>query len=173
VIVNFEIIEFMIDRFDKPPQEVLAQFQQLKKALIDTSSIIYAGKTGFFDILKAQLELITIPEVGAEAGSDADGIQTINCKAAAETVDEKFVQCALLNDLPVISEDKKILTLVKKTHLPYFNVLMMLNFLSYIDAIDRGRYTAYLRVLQKFAWYSPKIWAYGETVHRTIEREGL
>lgn len=159
--------------FNIPPQKVLAQFGLLKKAMIDTSSIIYARKAGFICILQNNLELTTIPEVIAEAGDDAGDIRPIQCAQIAKTVDEKFVQCALLNDLPVISEDKKILTLAKKTHLPYFNVLMMLNFLSYIDAIESEQYSRYYRILRKFAWYSPKIWAYGETVHRTIESEGI
>ena len=160
-------------KFDKPPQEAVAQFGLLQKAMIDASSIIYARKAGFISILKDNLELITIPEVIAEAGDDADEISPIHCSGTTKTVDDKFVQCALQNDLPVISEDKKILNLLKKTHLPYFNVLMMLNFLSYIDAIDREQYTAYYRALQKFAWYSPQIWTYGDAVHRIIEKEGI
>ena len=160
-------------KFDKPPQEVIAQFQQLKKALIDASSIIYARKAGFMGILRANLRLITIPEIIAEVGDDAGGIETMNYMMTSESVDDKLVNCALLNDLPVISEDKQILTLVKKAHLPYFNALMMLNFLCYIDAIDREQYSAYFRILQKFAWYSSKIWAYGDAVHHIIEREGI
>ena len=156
-------------KFDKPPQEVLVEFQRLRKAMIDASSIIYARKAGFISILQDNLELITIPEVIAEAGEDADNIPPMHCTVITETVDEKFMQCALQNDLPVISEDKKILTLAKKTHLPCFNALMMLIFLYYIDAIDLEQYTGYYRVLQKFAWYSPKIWTYGDRVHSSIE----
>jgi hypothetical protein len=173
MVVNIGILEFMNIRFDKPPQEVIAQFQQLKKALIDASSIIYARKAGFIVILQANLRLITIPEIIAEAGDDAGGIETLNYMKTSESADDRLVNCALQNDLPVISEDKKILNLLKKTHLPYFNILMILNFLSYVDAIDRKQYSGYYRKLQKFAWYSPKIWAYGEMVQRTIERGGI
>jgi len=156
-------------KFDKPPQEVLVEFQRLRKAMIDASSIIYARKAGFISILQDNLELTTIPEVIAEAGEDADNIPPMHCTVITETVDEKFMQCALQNDLPVISEDKKILTLVKKTHLPYFNVLMMLNFLSYIEAIDQNQYSRFYASLQKIAWYSPRIWAYGDRIRRVIE----
>ncbi len=90
--------------FDKPPQEVLAQFQQLKEAMIDASSIIYACKAGLINVLQANL---------------------------------KF---------------------------------MMLNFLSYIDAIDRDQYSHYYTLLQKIAWYSPKIWHYGSSVLDAIEK---
>jgi len=156
-------------RFDKPPQEVLAQFKALKRAMIDASSIIYARKAGFISILQANLELITIPEIKAEAGDDAGDIETMHCKATSESVDEKLVHCALQNNLPVISEDKKILSKLKQTHLPYFNVLMMLNFLSYIEAIDGDQYSHYYTALQEFAWYSPKIWYYGSRVRSAIE----
>jgi rRNA-processing protein FCF1 len=157
-------------KFDKPPQEVLAQFKQLRKAMIDTSSIIYARKAGFFRILQANIELITIPEIKAEAGDDADGIETMHCKATSETVDQKLVDCALQNNLAVISEDKKILSKLKQTHLPYFNVLMMLNFLSYLEAIDGDQYSHYYTALRKIAWYSPKIWYYGSSVRSAIEQ---
>ena len=156
-------------RFDKPPQEVLAQFEELKKALIDASSIIYARKAGFIKVLQANLELVTTPEIIAEAGADARDIGLIHCDVTSGSADEKLVHCARQNELPVISEDKRILTQLKQTHLPYFNVLMMLNFLSYIEAIDREQYSRYYTVLQEFAWYSPKIWAYGSSVRRAIE----
>ncbi len=157
-------------RFDKPPQEVLIQFKELKKALIDASSIIYAHKVGAFELLQANLELVTTPDVVAEAGKDADGITLIDCSATAGSVDERLVGCALRNNLPVISEDKKILSKLKQTHLPYFNMLMMLNFLVYIYAIDDDQYPHYRALLQKIAWYSPKIWYYGSSVRDIIEK---
>ena len=49
--------------FDKPPQEVLTQFKELKKALIDASSVIYAHKAGVLDLLQANLDLVTTPDV--------------------------------------------------------------------------------------------------------------
>ena len=162
--------EPMNPRFDKPPQEVIAQFKQLRKAMIDASSIIYARKAGFIKILQSTLELMTIPEVMAEAGGDEGGIETIHCRSSFTTVDEKLVHCALQNNLPVISEDKKILSKLKQTHLPYFNALMMLNFLCSVKAIDRDQYSHYHTKLQKIAWYSPKIWCYGDLMRSAIEK---
>jgi hypothetical protein len=155
---------------DKPPQEILAQFKLLTKTLIDTSSIIYAHRAGFFYLLQANLELATIPEVIAEAGTAADSIGLIDCHTKPMSVDEKLVYCAVHCNLPVISEDKKILLRLKRTHLPYFNVLMMLNYLCYIDAINRHQYLKFYSTLQSFAWYSPKIWAYGRSVHSAIQK---
>lgn len=156
--------------FDKPPQEVLAQFNQLTKALIDSSSIIYAHKAGFFNLLPAHIELVTTPEVIAEAGADAETIGLIDCHTKSMCADEKLVYCAVRNNLPVISEDKRILSKLKSTNLPYFNILMMLNYLVYIDAIDRYQYLQFYRSLQSFAWYSPKIWAHGKSVYCAIEK---
>ena len=157
-------------RFDKPPQKVLTQFKELNKALIDASSIIYAHKIGVLDLLQANLELVSTPDVVAEAGKDAEGITLIDCSTTAGSVDERLVGCALRNNLPVISEDKKILSKLKQTHLPYFNMLMMLNYLNYIDAIDGDQYSFYDALLQKIAWYSPKIWYYGSSVRKIIEK---
>ena len=156
--------------FDKPPQEVLTEFKELKKALIDASSIIYAYKVGIIDLLQASLELVTTPDVVAETGKDAEGITLIHCSDTAGSVDERLIYCALRNNLPVISEDKKILSKLKQTHLPYFNMLMMLNYLRYIDAIDEDQYSHYYTLLQKIAWYSPKIWYYGNSVRNIIEK---
>ena len=156
--------------FDKPPQEVLAQFKQLSKALIDASSIIYAHKAGFLNLLQANIELVATPEVIAEAGAEAADIEVLHCDTKSGSVDEKLVYCALKNNLPVISEDKEILSQLKRTNLPYFNVLMMLNYLVYLDAIDRDQYLQFYTSLQSFAWYSPKIWAHGKSVHRAIQK---
>ena len=156
--------------FDIPPQEVLTQFKKLKKALIDASSIIYAHKIEILDLLQANLELVTTLDVVAEAGKDAEGIALIHCNATAGSVDERLICCALQNNLPVISEDKKILSKLKQTHLPYFNMLMMLNYLNYVDAIDGDQYSHYDALLQKIAWYSPKIWYYGSSVRDIIEK---
>jgi hypothetical protein len=49
-------------------------------------------------------------------------------------------------------------------------MLMMLNYLSYIDAIDGDQYLNYDALLQKIAWYSPKIWYYGNSVRTIIEK---
>jgi hypothetical protein len=157
-------------KFDKPPQQVLAQFKHLTKALIDASSIIYSHKAGFFNLLRAKLELVTTPEVIAEAGADAESIGLIDCHTKSMSVDEKLIYCAEKYNLPVISEDKKILLKLKSTNLPYFNVLMMLNYLVYIDAIDRYQYLQFYTSLQSFAWYSPKIWAHGKSVHCAIKK---
>jgi hypothetical protein len=156
--------------FDKPPQEVLTEFKKLKKGLIDASSVIYARKAGVLDLLQANLELVTTADVVSEAGTDAEGIKLIHCKAKARSVDERLVCCALRNKLPVISEDKKILTKLKQTHLPYYNMLMMLNFLSYKNAIDGDQYSHFHGLLQKIAWYGPKIWDYGSCVRNAIEK---
>ena len=159
----------MNPKFDKPPREVIAQIKHLTKALIDTSSIIYAHKAGFLNVLQANLGLFTTADVIAEAGTEAQNIELIHCDSESGSVDERLFYCALQNNLPLISEDKKILAKLKQTNLPYFNVLMMLNFLVYIEAIDQDQYSRYYALLKKIAWYSPKIWAHGKSVHRAIE----
>jgi hypothetical protein len=157
-------------QFDKPPQQVLAQFKHLTKALIDASSIIYSHKAGFLNLLQAELELVATSEVITEAGPDATGIGIIHCHTKSMSVDDMLLYCAEHYSLPVISEDKKILAKLKRTDLPYFNVLMMLNYLCYVDAIDRRQYLKYHTALRVFAWYSPKIWAYGNSVHYAMEK---
>jgi len=71
-------------------------------------------------------------------------------------------------DHPVISEDKKILMAMKRAGRPFFNSLMMLNFLLYRRRIQNQHYIQYHLALKKFARYSDDIWAYGAAVNAAI-----
>ena len=150
------------------PQETLSQFNRLDKALIDASSIIYAEKADFLELLASSVQLFSIPEILAETGPVTGRIKALACKEASSSNDEKLVSCALHYELPVISEDKKILAAMKRARRPFFNALMMLNFLLYHQKIQDPQYFQYHRALKKFARYSDDIWQYGAQIHTAI-----
>jgi hypothetical protein len=151
------------------PRDTLSQFNRLDKALIDASSIIYTEKADFLELLAGSVQLFSIPEILAEAGPVPCCIKALACAGAGSSNDEKLVSCALHDDLPVISEDKKILAAMKRARRPYFNALMMLNFLLYRQKIHDAQYMRYHRSLKKFARYSEDIWQYGTQIHAAIK----
>jgi len=159
----------MMSRFTQFPQEVFSQFNQLDKALIDASSIIYANKADFLKMLSATLKLFSIREILSEVGSVSDSIKPLTHTENSLSNDQKLIACALHFGLPVISEDKKILMAMKSARRPYFNSLMMLNFLLYRQTIDDRQYDRYHLALKQFARYSDEIWKYGAKIHAAIE----
>ena len=151
------------------PQGTFSQFNRLDKALIDASSIIYTEKADFLQLLANSVQLFSISEILAETGPVPGRIKALAYKGASSSNDEKLVLCALHYDLPVISEDKKILAAIKRARRPFFNALMMLNFLLYRQIIQDAQYIRYHRSLKKFARYSEDIWQYGAQIHTAIK----
>jgi hypothetical protein len=52
----------MRTRWDNPEQVIL-RFEKLRAALIDASSVIYARKAGFFELLSHAVQLYCTPEI--------------------------------------------------------------------------------------------------------------
>ena len=150
-------------------QDIFHRFDQLNKALIDASSIIYIAKADFLPILASSIGLFSIQEILSEAGPVSESITPLIYKEAAFSNDQKFISCALDFNLPIISEDKKILAAIKRARRPFFNALMMLNFLLYHQKINSQQYFQYHLALKKFARYSEEIWQYGSKVHTAID----
>ena len=161
--IKYKNDQEMIERSKK-----LTQFVSLRKAFIDASSINYARKAGFLETLQAALPLCTIPEILEEVGIEAGKIEIIQCIQPTLTNDARLVLCAIDRQLPLISEDKQILMRMKRANLPYYNALMMLNWLLFNRNIDQEDYARYYSKLREIARYSEQIWKYGEKIHTWI-----
>lgn len=122
-----------------PVSKILNQFKILDRAIIDTSSLIYLSKTDLLDETAKTLQLMTVKGVVKEIGPlfYLKNIEIINLEKKKDTVnaDRQVVEAAKHLKIPVISEDKKVLMSAKKANLPYFNSLMILNFLIYKGVI--------------------------------------
>jgi hypothetical protein len=153
---------------DHTGHQVLSQFRTLSRALIDASSIIYMHKTGFLTALADTVNLHSPPEIIAETGFNDLNIRTIACTSDSLSNDQKFITAALQLRWPVISEDKNILLHMRRANLPYFNSLMMLNFLFFREKIDLKTHAMYIEQLKRHAWYSPYVWEFGKNVYDTI-----
>ena len=150
-------------------QETFQRFDHLDKALIDASSIIYIDRADFLEILTSSIRLFSIQEILSETGPVSMCIKPLIYNRTASSNDQKLISCALDLDLPIISEDKKILMSMKRANRPFYNSLMMLNFLLYRRRINNQQYIQYHLALTKFARYSDDIWRYGATVQAAIK----
>jgi hypothetical protein len=152
------------------PDKTLGAFEQLKKALIDTSSIIYSQKTGFFSILSRTIQLYSIPDVTSETEKQVTGVVLLQPYGSSSlSTDQKLISCALENKLAMISEDKIILRAMQRAEAPYYNSLMMLNFLLFSQKIDDDSYRRYYSALKNIARYSDEIWEFGNFIYSTVK----
>ncbi len=151
-----------------PIKNVLKQFKKLSTALIDSSSIIYMEKADFFGIVLSSIELYSIEEILAEVRQPYPQIKKINSDLRGETNDQKLIECAAKYGYPIISEDSKILRAAELLKVPYYNSLMILNFLIFKGEITQIQYSKFMEKLEAIAWYSDDVWEYGQRVFLSI-----
>ena len=139
-------------------------FDHLHSALIDTSSVIYITKAGYFLDLAQTIKLYTIPEVIGELGTPEPSIEVLTSSEECTTTDQKLLHCAIKKNKPVISEDSRILKMMKLRGITYYNALSILIFLHYRDILSIDEFMEKKRALEKIARYSPWVWRYGEVL---------
>lgn len=154
---------------DDSPQNVLSRFDLLESALIDASSIIYMEKAGFLKDLSDGIKLFAPPQVLAETGLAILGIRQVEATLPSGSTDEQLIACARHLGKAVISEDKKILMALKEGGLPFYNALMMLNYLLYKRRISLKDHSKYFKRLEKIAWYSPRILGFGKDLFAAVQ----
>jgi hypothetical protein len=149
---------------------VFHQFDHLERAVIDTSSLIYLKKINLLWKTVQTIGLITVSGVKDEFGSSDifTHIEIIELNEIKTNVDRQIMRTAANLRLPVISEDKKILMAAANSGLPFFNTLMIMNFLIYKKEIDHQGYNTALQLLRKKAYYEGFIFDFGRAVYEKI-----
>ena len=158
---------------ENPIVKVHLQFDTLSQALIDTSSIIYLKKAGYFEHIATSINLFSISEIMSEFGENVNEITLIDNTLKSQTTDQKLISIATQINRPVISEDKRLLSTLQNKNLTFFNSLVILNYLLYIKKINNTQYLFYHERLKKIARYSPKIWKFGKQIFLSISRQQL
>ena len=149
----------------------LDEFKFLKSAIIDTSSIIYMKNIRIFDLIANQIKLMVPEQVVSELGYDLENIEITKVnKIFPGKTDNIIFETAKWYNYTIISEDKMILQQAEKANLPYFNTLMMLNFLYFKNRISESEYLCYAQKLKSVARYSHMVWEYGNTVFDVIRK---
>lgn len=154
---------------ENSPQKVLRQFRALDQAVIDASSIIYMRKAGYLKTLAAELCLLSPEPVIDETGYADLPVRAVAGLADAKSNDQLLVAYSLTHRIPVISEDKKILMRIRRARQPYFNSLMMLNFLLFRKKISTGEHGLYFAQLIDFAWYGKSVLEFSQAIFRAIQ----
>ena len=151
-------------------QVVFKQFDQLNQVLVDTSSLIYMHKINVFTHLQRVLSVSTIETVIEEYSFPLPGIRIIMPKLNFSDLqtDEQLLMVSVQGQNPLISEDRMILMKLDERKIPYFNTLMILNYLRYKNEIMDPEYNEFLKELKKIARYSDTIYEYGKFVCEEI-----
>jgi hypothetical protein len=151
----------------------ISGFDLLHAAVIDSSSIIYLHKINLLDLAADNIELHTPEIVINETGlRNPDIIVHLpETDSSMLSADQQVVYFAVKKNLPVISEDKKVLSEASKASIPYYNTLMILNYLLYKKRIIPDQYDHFHKELLSVSRYSPFVLAYGEIVKdKVIEK---
>ncbi|HEX2957108.1 MAG TPA: hypothetical protein VHO70_09755 [Chitinispirillaceae bacterium] len=145
-------------------------FEVLSSAVVDSSSIIYMQKIGILnltaDCIKLHMPEIVSEETGIEHQKITIHYQ--NRGIRLPSADKQVVQLAVDLEIPVISEDKKVLKWGSKEGLSYYNTLMLLNYLLYKKKVTVNQYNSFYRELLPIARYSAFVLSYGEIVKKKI-----
>ena len=152
-------------------QVVFKQFDQLNQVLVDTSSLIYMHKINVFTHLQRVLSVSTIESVIEEYSFPLPDIRIIKPKLNFSDLqtDEQLLMVSVQGQIPLISEDRMILMKLDERKIPYFNTLMLLNYLRYKNEIVDPEYDGFLKELKKIARYSDTIYEYGKFVYEEIK----
>lgn len=157
----------MID-FTELIQKTLKEFDVLDAAVIDASSCLYLTKLNLLNSFSEIITLSTVPGVVREVGELPRALVIESALSPCESTDSEVIRLCAEKKIPVISEDKKILLAVRGEGLPFFNTLMVLNFLFFKQVIDLVTFKAKLAELTHFAWYHADVYEYGDLVCRHI-----
>lgn len=151
-------------------QDILKNFSELTEAVIDASSIIYMHKAGYLELLSRKIQLFSLPEIMIETSIPNRKIELIENRIPGKTNDDNLLDLAIRKQLPIISEDKKLLLKAGRADLQFYNSLMMLCFLLYKDKITKLDYKKYHKELTTIARYNQYVWDFGEKVFKIITK---
>jgi hypothetical protein len=151
-----------------PAADVVARLSSLSSAIIDTSSLIYLSKINCLSLLAGSCKLLTIPDVVIEYGENISDIAIIDVSMENGATDQKLIWICVTDKLTLISEDKKLLLDAEENNIPYFNSLMMLNFLLLKKKISLEEYAIMLEKLKTVARYGMDVWKFGAEVNNVI-----
>ena len=152
------------------PEQVVSQFRELKKALIDASSMIYMTKAGYLNLVTDCLELHSPKKVIQETGYENLKIHELIVDDIFDSADQLLVFNAFRLGWPLITEDQGIIRQLETQKTPYFNALMILEFMYWKRVLSHRSYIGHHRKLLKHAWYSSEVLEFCDAVHQILER---
>lgn len=152
----------------KLPEDLPEDFLKgMNRCSIDASSIIYMLKTGILGYVSAEISLVASKEVIEEVGWPRLPVDAVQVDQEM-TNDDTVLYLAEKNEIPLISEDLEILQEARDRKIPFYNTLMILNFLLLKGRIAPGDYPEYFERLVEISHYSDEVIGYGKEIERII-----
>ncbi len=147
---------------------VIEQLRHLQEAVVDASSVIYMQKAGFLEPAAQILRFHSPLSVAKETGYRDLPIEIHECNTNIDSPDAQILYLARTFSFPVVSEDKKVLLTASKHGLPYYNALMILNYLLDKNHLDLNGFLYFRKKLFLIARYGRNIQSYGALVTENI-----
>ena len=141
---------------------LLDELENTDEAVVDSSSLIYAEKSGFLNQFTETLRLISIEEVVAETGFfDLDSRLALVPSPSGIGTDAKLVKCAEERKLPLISEDRAILMTCLRIAIPNYNALLLLTLMLLRGSVSSRDFSHFEARLLQVAHYHPEVIRFG------------
>ncbi len=151
---------------------VVDELLSIQKAAIDASSIVYLRKARAFDTIRSQIQLSTIKAVVAETGFDDLSIEIVSIDIPDATTDDTLLEYAVGENIPLISEDKKLLLKAERMDVSYYNAMMMLCLSATRECVSLSEQERIFDTLAHIAHYHPRILRFGRALLTHIRKRG-
>ncbi|MBB6478584.1 hypothetical protein [Spirochaeta isovalerica] len=151
---------------EKLPDLFISGIEELS---IDASSIIYMLKIGIFGYAAAEITFFACPCILEEVGWPGLPVNIVPEPQEIMTNDETVLYVSRQKNIPLMSEDLEILAEADKKSIPYFNTLMILNYLLLRGRVTRKEYPEYYERLKEISRYSREVLDYGEKIRILVE----
>lgn len=148
---------------DRALARICTELRGLGGGVADTSTLIYLEALEILPLVGQRLQLVLIPQVVAEFGRRPLDMRLVP-SAPATTVDEAVVQTAIALDVPIFSEDGRMLRQARRLKHPHYNSLMLLLALRAQKVLPETEFFRLRRNLLAFARYSATVVAYADQV---------
>ncbi len=151
-------------------REDLRKLNELKSAVIDSSSVIYLQKLGLLKMVSDTVQLYAPLAVLNETKLDNAQIQEVDYNLNEySSADDQVLAIAVGMHYPLISDDKKILQQARGAGADYFNTLMIVLLLFLRGYLSKHDTERKMQLLEQIAWYGDWIWEYGRQVFEAVE----
>ena len=158
----------------------VAGLRSLEALVTDTSSLIFANKAGFLMPLAETVTLTAPPgvfgelreKIPLEAGLGlVHHIQDNESLYEGYTVDAQVVVAAGQLQLPILSDDLRLLSRAAEHEIAGYTIRAMLELLLLREKIDLETYTRFKRSLSDLVRYAVPLYVAAEELHWQIRKE--
>ncbi|MCL2790205.1 MAG: hypothetical protein FWD79_06125 [Desulfobulbus sp.] len=146
---------------------IIQHLHAFQVGVADTSTLIYLERLALLPLALRVFDLLLIPSVIAEYGSQPEGAILVPVPGSGRT-DELICQTAQLLNQPVLSEDRQVLRCAHRLDLKYYNTLMLMLALCAQGHLPLAAFPPQREKLCGFARYGAEVLAVGDAVYRDL-----